>query len=227
MTRSLNQHGAYDLEPIDWTRASPVFREFFHQYFVDSRALIRGEVDLAPLTAMRAEEMELARALLRRNLRLRYSHIIDGVAHFGDLSAVPQLRALLEGEQDLSRRLTVARALWRLTSDSAFIALLSEMVASPNSILKQAHIDDVLLVKDERAIDLLIALLDDPDSFVRSLALSRLNGLEFHKHYLLSAADLPHDPSYYRAHCRDPRFVAQLVESLQAAQADWPVVWTP
>ena len=215
----------YDLPPIDWDRVSPAFAEFFHHYFVDPIPLSRGEVRSAGISGLSPDDTALAASLLRRNLRLGYTHIIDGLGLLGDRGAAAQLRALLESERDLSRRLVLARNLWRLDRDAAFPAILSELAASENPTLKQAHMDDVLLLDDERAVDILVEYLDDQDDFVRAMALTHLNSLECRTFFLMSPADLPHSAAEYRARRWEPQFVARLVENLRDSRASWPVVW--
>jgi hypothetical protein len=209
---------AYVLEPIDWVRASPEFREFYGHYFVNSLGLARREVDLAFLERLDSAERGLAARLLRSNLHLRYTHIIEGFAELRDASAAGELRAMLQDEPDLSRRLTIGRTLWRLERDPSFVALLAEMIRAKSPTLRQAHLDDVLLLEDERSIHLLIDLLDDSDSFVRFLALSHLNGIEYKKSFLVPAQELPHDAGYFRNRRTDPVFIAGMVEHLRSRQ---------
>ena len=54
---------------------------------------------------------------MRRNLKLRYTHIIEGTSALRDIGAVPILQAMLDEESDVSRRLTIAGALWKLSQD--------------------------------------------------------------------------------------------------------------
>ena len=224
MTAELTPDPVYSLAQVDWRRTSTVFREFFRHFFVDALGLSRGEVDLAFLKQLRPDETELAQRLVRANLHLGYTHLIDGIAELGDRGAVAQLRAMLNAERDLSRKLVLGRALWRLERDPVFPALLEDMLRADSSTLKEAHLDDVLLLGDERSLDLLSRLLDDPGDVVRSITLSRLNGLEFRQHFLVAADDLPHDAAYYKARRRDPAFVAMLLRHLQSPSQAWPVV---
>ncbi len=218
---------AYTIEPIDWARVSAAFREFFHHFFVDSRGLQRREVDLAFLRLLSPEELALARALLRRNLHLRYTHLIEGLGEIGDETAAEELRRLLHSEADLSRKITIGRALWRLQRDPVFRELLLDMARSKSNTLKEAHIDDALLLGDEQALQILGTLLEDRGDFVRALALSRLNGIEARKHFLLASRDLPHDATYYGERLRDTAFVREMVENLRSPIAEWPVVKQP
>src|SRR5271170_4078555 len=146
---------------------SAAFEQFLHHWFVDSLGLSRREVDLTFIKDLTPHESEIAKDLLRRNLALRYTHIIEGLAVMGDVSAVPALRTMLAEETNLSRQLTIAGALWRLVRDSSFVDCLSRMRSSNIPALKAAHFHQILWLEDERAIDLVIDLLEDEDSFVR------------------------------------------------------------
>ena len=57
------------------------------------------------------------------------------------------------------------------------------MKTGDSSTLKQAHFHQILWLRDERAIDLLLDMPDDKDHFVRFLALSKLNELEFGRRF--------------------------------------------
>lgn len=165
---------------------------------------------------MTPEETSLAKELLRRNLALKHNHIIEGLAALNDTDAVPRLREMLSAEQDLSRQLTLAGVLWKIVGDPIFIECLNAMVASDNGTLKAAHLRQVLWLDDERAIDFLIELLDDRDRFVRFLALSTLNQLEFQTGFALPDRELPRQPEDYRRRQNDAAFRALMVDHLKA-----------
>lgn len=209
----------YDIpEEILSRSQSPAFSQFLHYWFVDTIGLTRREVDLTFLRDLTEEEREIARDLLRRNLKLKYTHIIEGVASLNDMTAVPILHAMLAEEEDLSRRLTIAGTLWRLAKDPVFMDCLNRMKVSDRATLRAAHLDQVLWLDDERAIDFLIDLLDDSDSFVRFLALSTLNRIEFERGFL-SKKELPRTPEDYRSRRDDPAFQTLMVNHLQAHNA--------
>ncbi len=206
---------------LDEGSLSPAFRAFVQNFFEDTLALTRRELDLTFLTELSPTEVLRARNLLQRNLHLRYTSIIEGLGLLGDASDARRLQDLLDTESDSSRRLTIGKALWRIRRDPQFPVLLEQMITSDDATLKQAHIDDVLLLGDHRSIAFLIRLLDDGDSFVRRLALSTLNALEFAAHYLTPT--FPHDAEYYRARESDRALVERLVSNLAADQTQWPV----
>jgi len=132
----------------------------------------------------------------------------------GDTAAVPALRALLADESGLSRQLTITGALWKLARDSSFVDCLNRMKASESSTLKQAHIHQVLWLGDERSVDLLMDLLDDKDKFVRFLALSMLNSLEFGHRFLVPENGLPCKASDYRKRRHDQPLRQRMISNL-------------
>lgn len=194
---------------------SKAFGEFLWNWFGDSLGLTRGDVDLAFLNDLTTEERETAKDLLRRNLKSKHTHIIEGVAQLGDVTAAKELRAMLEGESSASRKLTIAGSLWRLNKDEAFVKCLREMIASNNPTLKQAHFHQILWLGDERAIEMLLDSLRDDDSFVRYVALARLNGLEFNRRFVVPANQMPHGPDYYESRRQDEDFRRFLMTHLR------------
>lgn len=207
---------AYDLPdeliPKPHSRA---FADFIKYWFFQEMALLRRELDCSFLRDLTPEELDAARKLIRMNLRTRHVHIIEGAAALEDVEAVPMLRAMLAEESDESRRLTIAGSLWKLARDPVFVDCLEQMVTSQNASLKQAHDYQILWLGDERAIDFLVRLLDDADDFVKFLALSTLNSLEFGKGFLVPSHQLPSQPESYRARRSDPVFRTKMVVQLR------------
>lgn len=170
------------------------------------------------MRALTPQETELAKDLLRRNLKLRYSHIIEGVAEMADVASVPILRAMLAQESDLSWQLTIAGALWKLACDPSLVDCLNRMRTSNDSSLKQAHFRQILWLRDERAIDLLFDMLDDRDQFVRFLAVSTLNELEFGRRFMVPENKLPCGVAEYRRRRQDRALREVLVANLALAE---------
>lgn len=186
---------------------SAAFTRFLQLFFVDSRLVSSGKADLSFIGDLAPHEAEVAKEVLRRNLKLRYTHILQGVAAMGDLVAVPVLRAMLADEPDLSRQLSIAGTLWKLVRDPSFVDCLNRMKSSQKALLRQAHFYQVLWLGDERAVDLLLDFLEDSDSIVRSLALGSLNSLELGRRLMVPSNQLPHSAAYYleRRHDRELR----------------------
>lgn len=156
----------------------------------------------------------MAKDLLRRNLKLRYTHIVEGIAEIKDVTAVPLLRDMLAKESDLSQQLIITGALWKLIRDSSFVNCLNRMKASKNSTLKKAHFHQILWLRDERGIDLLFDTLDDEDRFVRFLALSTLNELEFGRRFMVPENELPRRAAEYRERRQDRVLRELLINNL-------------
>jgi hypothetical protein len=206
---------------ISWSESSATFRELYRHFFVSSRDYMF--IPPERTEGLSGAEEEALKILLRKELHRRYVHHIGGVGALRDTESVEPLRAMLSQEKDKSRKLTIARALWHICREPVLYDWLVEMVRSNRNTLKQAHIDDVLVLQDERSIALLMDLLNDKDSFVRHLALSHLNAIEFKKSFLKRTAELPHDAAYYRARRNDKEFVAIMVENLRSPRDKWPV----
>jgi hypothetical protein len=157
---------------------SPAFRQFLLHWFGSNRVSfserLRTANDLTP------EEATVGRELIRRNLKYNRSHIISGTWALGDLEAVPLLRMMFDNEQDESRRLVIAGALWKLNNDPVFVECLNR--AKKSGLLKvYFHWQQVLWLNDERAIEFLIDLLPETDhdrEWARRLR--RLNRWLFH-----------------------------------------------
>jgi hypothetical protein len=140
---------------------SPAFAKYLSNWFGSTYAITHGELDLTFLQDLTTEERELAREMVRRNLKLKYTHIIEGVSALNDIAAVPILRAMYNEEVDESRRLTMAGALWKLVKDPIFIECLER--AKANGSLGYFGLLRVLWLDDSRAIDILIDLLPQRD----------------------------------------------------------------
>jgi hypothetical protein len=158
----LRLRDSYDVpEEVARGPHSAAFSEFLRNWFGDTHALTHGELDLTFLEDLTPEELTLARELVRRNLKLKQNHIIEGVSALHDVDAAPILRTMLKEEPDASRRLTIAGVLWKLTKDPVFIEALDSAKASGS--LGYFGMLKVLWLDDSRAIDFLIDLLPEED----------------------------------------------------------------
>lgn len=140
---------------------SQAFRQFLVNWFGGSRVSfeerLRSADDLTPA------EVALSRELIRRNLKCKHSHIISGTWVLRDVEAAPLLRVLFDHEEDESRRLEIAGALWKLNRDPVFVECLDR--AKNSGLFKVFfHLQQILWLNDERAIDYLIDLLPETDS---------------------------------------------------------------
>jgi len=142
---------------------SPAFGKFLWSWFGDTGPLTHGELDITFLNELTQVELDCAREMIRRNLKLRYVHIIDGVSALRDIDSAPVLRTMIADESDDSRRLTMAGTLWKLTKDPVFPELLERAKRSGNPGLISAHLLQVLWLDDERSFDFLMELLPEQD----------------------------------------------------------------
>ena len=193
---------------------SPTFEKFLWNWFGDTGPVTHGELDLTFLNDLTPTELDCAREMIRRNLKLRYVHIIEGASALRDLKAAPILRAMIEDEPDASRRLTMAGALWKITGDPLFATLLEHAMKIPDLHLIRAHLLQVLWLDDERAIDLLVDLLPEP------FALGLLNELEFGSRAERVPREKWRSPSEYRQLRNDPTFRERMVAAIHRWNAE-------
>jgi hypothetical protein len=193
---------------------SPAFEAFLRNWFGDTWALTHGELDLSFLHDLSPDELRTARELIRRNLKLGLAHIIQGAAALRDVEAVPALRAMLDAQEDIDRRLIIAGALWNLVRDPVFITCLDEAKKAGGRTLA-AHLYRVLWVDDERALDFLIDLLDQREREVWTLTLGLLNRLEFGQPFYVAAEKMPRQPKDYRDRRTDPAFRKEMTEAIR------------
>jgi hypothetical protein len=206
---------SYDIpESVAAGPHSPAFAKFLWNWFGDPMALMRGELDLTFLSDLTQEELSLAKELIRRNLSVRHTNIFQGIEALHDEEAAPILRKMLSEETELTWRLTISGALWRLNRDPVFIKCLEEARSVRPSIFKGGHLWQVLWLEDERAVDFLIDLLDQKDWPAVSMTLGLLNRLEFGHVFGIYARKLPHQPADYRKLRSDPAFRAHMVAAI-------------
>lgn len=232
---------SYDVpEEIARGPHSPAFREFLYNWFGDTVALTHGELNLGFLRELTPEELTVARELIRRNLKLRQNHIIEGAGLLADPEAVPILRKML-AKDDGGWALVIAGALWRINRDPVFL----DVIANSKGRLSLFGFWNwkVLWLDDERAIDILVDALplEDRESapwrfmrrfcfrwpFRRTLgrlySAHRNKGLENYWAWTaLSNLEQGHTltleernpPSYYRQRWQEPEFRAFLLDKL-------------
>ena len=79
----------------------------------------------------------------------------------------------------MSRRLTMAGALWKIDRDPIFVDCLHEARSVRPKIFESAHLYQVLWLNDDRALDFLVGLLEVKEGTFYSFTLGLLNELEF------------------------------------------------
>jgi hypothetical protein len=183
-------------------------------WFGDPRPLTLGELELSFIDDLTSEELALARGLIRHNLRLRQTHVIEGTSALRDIDAVPVLRAMFHQETSADRRLTIAGALWKLAKDPVFIECLHDVRNQGGALLTGAHLLKVLWLDDERALDFLIDLLDAKDWLTESEVLGLLNRLEFGRLIAVPARELPSQRQDYRERRNNPEFRRMMLAAI-------------
>ena len=217
---------SYDIpEEVAQGPHSPAFATFLRSWFADTTALTHGELDITFLKELTDEELDLAREMIRRNLRVKHDHIIEGAAALRDPAAVPILSRMLSEERNWSRKLVIAGALWKIAQDSEFIVHLKEARAADPSLFVWRHLLQVLWLGDERAVDFLIELLDVNDSMVHSFTLGLLNELELGRRMGIPAANMPHQRADYRKLRRDAGFRSHMVDAIRKHNAESKNGW--
>jgi hypothetical protein len=194
---------------------SPAFEKFLWNWFADTRALTHGELDLSFLQELTPAELATARSLIRRNLRLGMTHIIQGAAALRDLEAVPELRRLLEAQPDTSRRLVIAGALWNLIRDPVFVECLRQARDSESGLMWGPGLARVLWLDDERALDFLIDVTGSRGRYEGTAALGLLNDLEFGRPIRERADSLPMQRADYRRRQSDPAFRQHMTAAIR------------
>jgi len=212
---------SYDIpEDVAAGPHSPTFAKFLWNWFGDTKAVANGELDLTFLDDLTPEELSLARQLIRCNLKLKYNHIIEGASALHDVGAAPILRKMLHEEPDISRRIVMAGALWKLTRDPVFIECLEEAKSKHADIFPYRNLGRVLWLDDERAVDFLIGLLDVKDKMTQGFTLRLLNELELGRHMGIPSWEMPHQRAEYRQMRSDPAFRAHMVAAIRKRNAE-------
>ena len=154
---------------------STAFNDFYKNHFVDAFGLSRGDVDTYFYNAMSTDEKEIAKRLIRQNLKLRQAHLFKAAGLLKDVEALPILYEQLNGNSDLSWRLTIGQAIWRLNCDEIYADLLRQLKKHPSDTMREAHFDQVTDLKNEESIEMLLDYLNDKSGLVRTMTVSKLN----------------------------------------------------
>ena len=178
-----------DIDPNS-ERFSQPFKDFYYNHFVNSYGLARREVDTSFFQTMTDEEKEVAKRLIRDNLKLRQAHLFRAAGEFKDEQALPILYEQLNSNTDLSWLLSIGQAIWKINGDKIYLELLKKLLHHQSGTMKAAHFEQVTDFKDEESIEMLLDYLEDHDDFVRQLALSKLNYLATGKYAFENRFDL-------------------------------------
>jgi HEAT repeat protein len=178
---------------------------------VNSYGLARREVDTSFFKTMTDEEKELAKRLIRDNLKLRQAHLFRAAGELKDQQALPILYEQFNSNTDLSWLLSIGQAIWRINGDRIYLELLRKLQHHPSGNIKAAHFEQVTDFKDEESIEMLLGYLRDPDDLVRRLALSKLN--------YIATGNYAFENCFNRKHFlkrrKDETFKSELLHNLQ------------
>ena len=105
---------------------SKEFKDFYFNHFVEPYGLSRNEVDTSFFKKMSTNELEISKDLIRKNLHLKYSHLFKASGELKDEKALPILYKFLNIETDLSWKLTIGRAIWRINNDNLYEKTINE-----------------------------------------------------------------------------------------------------
>ncbi|RZK01780.1 MAG: hypothetical protein EOO46_19260 [Flavobacterium sp.] len=200
-----------DIDPNS-EQFSQAFKDFYHNHFVNNYGLARREVDTSFFVTMTDKEKEIAKQLIRNNLKLRQTHLFRAVGELKDEQALPILYDQLNSNTDLSWLLSIGQAIWRINGDKLYLKLLRKLQQHPSGTMKAAHFEQVTDFKDEESIEMLLDYLEDPDEFVRHLALSKLNYLLTGKH----AFENHFNRKHFLKRRKDAKFKNELLKNLQS-----------
>ena len=190
---------------------SNAFKDFYHNHFVNAYGLSRNEIDTYFFNSMSENEKDIAKSLIRQNLKLRQSHLFRAAGILKDEKALPILYDQLEENSDLSWLLVIGQAIWRINGDKIYPKLLRQLKEHSSDTLREAHFNQVVDLKNKESIEMLFGYLNDKSKLVQAMTLSKLNLLSEGKH----ESKQRFDREYFLAKKTDEKFKAQLLENLR------------
>lgn len=199
-----------DIDPNS-NSLSKEFKDFYENHFIDAYGLSRGEVDTYFFNSMTTEEKEIAKRLIRQNLNLRQTHLFRAAGILNDNEALPILYDQLKNNNDLSWRLTIGQAIWRLNQDELYPELLRQLKEHPSETMREAHFDQVTDLKNEESIEMLFDYLNDESGLVKSMTVSKLNFIMAGRH----KQKQEFDRAFFLSKQTDKEFKNQLVKNLK------------
>lgn len=199
-----------DIDP-NTDNFSTAFKDFYACHFIDAFGLSRGDVDTYFFNAMTADEKEIAKRLIRQNLKLRQAHLFRASGLLQDKEALPILYEQFQNNTDLSWLLTIGQAIWMLNGDELYPTLLRQLKNHSSDTMREAHFDQVTDLKNEESIEMLFDYLNDKSRLVKSMALSKLNFLVTGNYTFYP----PYDRDYFITKRNDKTFKHGLLQNLQ------------
>lgn len=144
----MNTEYFIDIDPKS-NSFSSAFKDFYNNHFVDAFGLSRDEVDTYFFDAMTTDEKEIAKRLIRQNLKLRQVHLFKATGLLKDTEALPSLYEQFDNNSDLSWQLTIGQAIWRINRDEIlYTDLLRQLKSHPSDTMREAHFEQITDLKN-------------------------------------------------------------------------------
>tara|TARA_R110002073_G_scaffold333356_1_gene520729 strand:- start:742 stop:1443 length:702 start_codon:yes stop_codon:yes gene_type:complete len=199
-----------DIDPSS-DSLSQAFKDFYQNHFVNAYGLSRNEVDTYFFDSMSENENEIAKRLIRQNLKLRQSHLFKAAGILKDEEALPILYDQLNNNTDLSWLLVIGQAIWRINGDDIYLKLLRRLKEHSSDTMREAHFEQIVDLNNKESIEMLFTYLNDKSRLVQSMALSKLNFLSAGKHEQKQR----YDKDYFLTKKTDEKFKNDLLENLR------------
>ncbi|EAR15093.1 HEAT repeat domain-containing protein [Robiginitalea biformata] len=190
---------------------SKAFKDFYQNHFINAYGLSRNEVDTYFFDSMSENDKEIAKRLIRQNLRLRQSHLFKAAGILKDKEALPILYDQLNTNTDLSWLLVIGQAIWRINGDDIYSKLLRQLKEHSSDTMREAHFDQIVDLKNKESIEMLFSYLSDKSRLVQSMAISKLNFLSAGKHEQKQR----YDKEYFMSKKTDEKFKNDLLVNLR------------
>jgi hypothetical protein len=190
---------------------STAFKDFYKNHFIDQRGLARQEVDTYFFNSMTLEEKEIAKRLIRQNLKLRQVILFRASGLLQDKEALPLLYDQFQNNTDLSWLLTIGQAIWKLNGDELYPKLLRQLKDHTSDTMREAHFDQVTDLKNEESIEMLFDYLTDKSGLVKSMTVSKLNYISAGQY----EQNQRFDRAYFLSKQNDKEFKSELLEKLK------------
>jgi hypothetical protein len=190
---------------------STAFKDFYKNHFIDQRGLARQEVDTYFFNSMTLEEKEIAKRLIRQNLKLRQVILFRASGLLQDKEALPLLYDQFQNNTDLSWLLTIGQAIWKLNGDELYPKLLRQLKDHTSDTMREAHFDQVTDLKNEESIEMLFDYLADKSGLVKSMTVSKLNYISAGQY----EQNQRFDRAYFLSKQNDKEFKSELLEKLK------------
>jgi hypothetical protein len=209
-TKAKSAEYLIDIDPNS-ASLSKTFKDFYQNHFVNAYGLSRNEVDTYFFDSMPENEKEIAKRLIRQNLKLRQSHLFKAAGILKDEEALPILYDQLNNNTDLSWLLVIGQAIWRINGDELYPKLLRQLKEHSSDTMREAHFEQIVDLKNKESIEMLFSYLNDKSRLVQSMSLSKLNFLSAGRHEQKQR----YDKEYFVMKKTDEKFKVSLLENLR------------